>query len=316
MKKWITVLLTVLIVIFSSLISGCRNTEMSDNGKINIVSTIFPQYDFARQITGDNANLKLLIQPAGETHTYEPTPQDIISIEKADIFLYIGGESDEWVDGILQSVDTRKTQVVRLMDYVDTFDEEVVEGMEDDEEDSTTTEKEIDEHIWTSPQNAIKMTQAICDTVCKADKNNADLYRKNTEDYIVQLKNLDDTFRTITENARRKEIVFGDRFPLRYFTEEYHLKYYAAFPGCSSETEPSASTVAFLIDKVKKDKIPAVLKIELSNGTVAQTIAKETNTQVLTFYSCHNLSKEQFDNGETYLSMMNKNTDTLRKILN
>ena len=313
MKKWVAVLLTVLTVIFSSLLSGCRNTEMPDNGKINIVSTIFPQYDFARQITGDKANLTLLIQPAGETHTYEPTPQDIIRIEKADVFLYIGGESDKWTDSILQSVNTEKTRVVRLMDCVDTFDEEIVEGMEDKDGDST---KEIDEHIWTSPQNAVKMTQAICDAVCEADKNNMDLYRKNTEDYIIQLKNLDDTFRTVTENAKRKEIVFGDRFPLRYFTEEYHLKYYAAFPGCSSETEPSASTVAFLIDKVKKDKIPAVLKIELSNGTVAQTIAKETNTKVLTFYSCHNLSKEQFDNGETYLSMMNKNTDTLKKILN
>ena len=311
MKKLLSLLLVSVIVVLS--FSACTTTESTDNGKLNIVATIFPQYDFARQIVGDKANLRMLLAPAGESHTYEPSPQDIIAIEEADVFLYIGGESEEWVNGILNSVDTQKTKIVRLMDSVHTFEEETVEGMEHDEEEN---EKEIDEHIWTSPQNAIAMVKAISEAVCEADKENAEIYRSHTEQYIGQLQTLDKNFKDVVDGAKRQELVFGDRFPLRYFTEEYHLTYYAAFPGCSAETEPSASTIAFLTDKVKKDNIPIVLKIELSNGTVAQTIAKETNTKVMTFYSCHNLSKEQFDKGETYLSMMTQNVSTLQKALN
>ena len=312
MKKILSLLLITAVVLLS--LGGCAKNSTADNGKINIVSTIFPQYDFARQIVGQKANLNMLIAPPGESHTYEPTPQDIISIEEADIFLYIGGESDEWVNGILDSVDTKKTRIVRLIDCVSTFDEETVEGMEQDKND--TGEKEIDEHIWTSPKNAVAMVKVISEAICQADGKNAETYRSNTESYIKQLESLDKQFRTVVEGAKRKELIFGDRFPLRYFTEEYQLKYYAVFPGCSSETEPSAATVAFITDKVKKDKVPVVLKIELSNGTVAETIAKETNTKVMTFYSCHNLSKEQFENGETYLSMMTENISTLKQALN
>lgn len=321
-KKIISVIL--LVVIISSLfITGCSTDEDTDNGKINVVATIFPQYDFARQIAGDKANLKMLIAPAGETHTYEPTPQDIINIEKSDVFLYIGGENDEWVEDILDSIDTEKTQVVKLIDYVDTVDEEIVEGMEDDEDEHNEDEHnedehtvEADEHIWTSPLNAIKMVNAIKEALCKADSANSNIYKANADKYISQLNELDGKFKDVVSNSERKELIFGDRFPLIYFTREYDLTYYAAFPGCSSETEPSASTIAFLTDKVKEDKASVVLKIELSNDAVAKTIAEETNAEVLTFYSCHNLTKEQFDNGETYLSMMTENVETLKKALN
>ncbi|MEE0858074.1 MAG: metal ABC transporter substrate-binding protein [Acutalibacteraceae bacterium] len=316
-KKVISVFL--LVVIVSSLfITGCSTEEETDDGKINVVATIFPQYDFARQIAGDKINLKMLIAPAGETHTYEPTPQDIISIEKSDVFLYIGGENDEWVEDILDSIDTDKTQVIKLIDYVDTVEEETVEGMESDEEEHSDEghSVEADEHIWTSPLNAAKMVNAIKDALCKADTVNADIYKKNADNYISKLNELDSKFKEIVSNSERQELIFGDRFPLVYFTKEYDLTYYAAFPGCSSETEPSASTIAFLTDKVKEDKVPVVLKIELSNDTVAKTIAEETNAEVLTFYSCHNLTKEQFNNGETYLSMMEENVETLKKALN
>lgn len=311
LKRFLSLLLIAIVFLLS--LSACTNTTQKDNGKINIVATIFPQYDFARQIVGEKANLRMLIPPAGESHTYEPTPQDIISIEEADIFLYIGGESDSWVDSILDSVDTQKTKIIKLIDYVTTVNEEIVEGME---KDNDTDETEIDEHIWTSPQNAIKMVNAISETICQADKQNAEFYRTNTEKYIHQLNELDQQFKDVVDKSMRKELIFGDRFPLRYFTETYHLNYYAAFPGCSSETEPSASTIAFLTDKVRKDNIQVILKIELSNATVAETIAKETNTKVMTFYSCHNLSKKDFDNGETYLSLMTRNVATLKIVLN
>lgn len=317
LKKFIS-LLSAAAILFTLVLTGCNKAEDESNGKINVVSTIFPQYDFSRQIAGDNANLKMLIPPAGESHTYEPTPQDIISIENSDVFLYIGGENDKWVDDILDGIDTNKTKVVKLMDCVDTVDEEIIEGMqehtEEHEEDHDETYNK-DEHIWTSPINAISMTNTICDAMCNADKKNSEIYKENAKKYISQLEELDNEFKNVVDSAENNELVFGDRFPLRYFTDEYGLKYYAAFPGCSSETEPSAATIAFLTNKVKEDKIPVILKIELSNGVVANTIAEETNTEVMTFYSCHNLTKEQFENGETYLSMMTENIATLKKAL-
>lgn len=317
MKKF-SVFILVFTIVIISVFTGCNSNNFDNDEKINIVSTIFPLYDFSRQITGDKANLKMLIKPAGDTHTYEPTPQDIISIEKSDVFLYIGGESDEWVENIIDNIDTNKTKVIKLIDYVDTLEEIEIEGMQTHEEHSgeDKDEPEIDEHIWTSPVNAIKMVTAISNTICGVDQINSEEYLKNTDNYIKQLNDIDNKFRDIVENSKRKEFIFGDRFPLIYFAKEYGLKYYAAFPGCSSETEPSASTLAFLVDKMKEDNIPCVLKIELSNGNVAQSIASEVDVDVLTFYSCHNLTKDEFDNGESYISMMNKNIETLKKVLN
>ena len=316
MKKKIFLLFTVLAIVIASVFSGCGQKENQASG-VKIVSTIFPQYDFARAITGDKGSLKMLIPPGGEAHTYEPTPQDIISIQEADVFLYIGGESDAWVDNILDSVDTSKTKVVKLIDCVDTLQEETIEGMQEEKHsDEDDNEPETDEHIWTSPKNAIKMVNAISDAICQADSQNDKYYKENTKNYVSKLEELDKSFSEIVKNGKRNEIIFGDRFPLVYFTKEYGLKYYAAFPGCASETEPSASTIAFLTDKVKEDKIPVVFKIELSSSAVADTIAGETGAKVLTFYSCHNLSKDQFNNGETYLSMMTDNLAVLKTALN
>lgn len=308
-----TILLVVLLLLAVITFTGCTSSEKPDNGKINIVSTIFPQYDFAREIAVDKANFKMLIQPGGESHTYEPTPQDIISIQNADVFLYIGGENDAWVDDILNSIDTTEIQIVKLIDYVEltSVGEEEHNHSHSDEHSS-----EFDEHIWTSPMNAKKMVEAISEAICKADPENADYYNNNTANYSAKLIDLDTRIRDVVSNAKRTELIFGDRFPLIYFTKEYGLTYHAAFPGCSSETEPSASTIALLSDKVKQENIPVILKIELSNSTVADTIASETSTKVLTFYSCHNLSKTQFDNGESYLSMMTENIETLKIALN
>ncbi len=312
MRKKIT-LLTWLLLVSIIFFAGCTTQQQADNGKINIVSTIFPQYDFAREIAGDKANLKMLIQPGGDAHSYEPTPQDIISIQEADVFLYIGGENDAWVDDILKSIDTSNIQIVKLIDTV-----ELQCVGEADSHDHTHSEHshEFDEHIWTSPINAKKMVEAISNAICKADEVNANYYNENTQLYLDKLDDLDESFKNITANSKRKQLVFGDRFPLIYFTNEYGLTYHAAFPGCSAESEPSAQDIASLTDIVKKNNIPVILKIELSNSSVADTIASETATSVYTFYSCHNLSKEQFDNGESYISMMTENIKTLETALN
>lgn len=306
-KRIIALIISVLIS--TTLITGCT-TQQTDDGKIDIVSTIFPQYDFAREIAGDKANLKMLIQPGGDSHSYEPTPQDIISIQEADVFLYIGGKNDAWVDDILNSIDTTDIQIVKLIDCVELTCADEGEINEDEHN------HEYDEHIWTSPLNAQKMVREISTAICNADPENADTYNANTTIYLNKLLDLDNSFKDVVKNSKRTELVFGDRFPLIYFTKDYGLKYYSAFPGCSAESEPSASTIANLTDIVKKKNIPVVLKIELSNSSVADTIASETSTEVLTFYSCHNLSKTQFDDGESYISMMTENVQTLKTALN
>ncbi|MDD2979334.1 MAG: metal ABC transporter substrate-binding protein [Hespellia sp.] len=321
--------LPLLLFSLSALVGGCGSSKVEkDSDKISVVATIFPQYDFTRAIAGDNAEITMLLKPGSESHSYEPTPQDIITIQKCDVFLYVGGENDAWVEEILSSMDTSNMQVIALTDCVDTVEEEVVEGMQESHEDEAETvddvsgqkaeaqRGEIDEHVWTSPKNAQKIVDKISRALCTADPEHASDYEANTSEYQEELAKLDMQFRHVTDSAERREIIFGDRFPLRYFAEEYGLTYYAAFPGCASDTEPSAATIAFLIDKVKEDKIPIVFKIELSNGNMAEAIADATGAREETFYSCHNISADDWNNGETYLSLMEKNVETLKDALN
>lgn len=320
MKKIILLLSTVLLL--SITLIGCGLTKPSvsknDSDKLSIVTTIFPQYDFTRQIIGKKAEVTMLLPPASESHSFEPTPQDIIKIQNCDVFIYVGGESDSWVEGILESMDTSKIKIITLMDSVDVVEEEIVEGMEEEEEDSDegeTHETEYDEHVWTSPRNAKIIVQKISDILCETDLANADTYKKNTADYIKKLDELDKKFVTTVAEAKHKTLVFGDRFPFRYFADTYGLDYFAAFPGCSTETEPSAETVAFLIDKVKAEQIPAVLHIELSNKKMANSIAEPTKAKVLLLHACHNISKSDFEAGKTYLDLMNDNVETLKEAL-
>ena len=309
MKKIIKILFILLIVVT---LTGCHKEETK---KYTIISTIFPGYDFSRAITKGNEEIevKMLLRPGGEMHDFEPTPKDIKSIRNSDIFIYVGGESDSWINDILKDIKSDKTKLIRLMDLVDTKEEEIVEGMEREEEDE---EKELDEHVWTSPVNAIKMTEEIKKEIIKMDSTNKDLYENNSNNYIDELKKIDSEVRNIVANSKRKELVFGDRFPLRYFTEEYGLTYYAAFSGCSEASEASAKTVSYLIKKVKENNIPVVLKIELSSDKIAKQISKETNAKVLEFNSAHNISKEDFTNGTTYVDIMKENIKVLKQALN
>ncbi|GHU64483.1 high-affinity zinc uptake system binding-protein ZnuA [Spirochaetia bacterium] len=306
------------IIIFTVLFCGtaCKINKNSstqyDGGKITVTATIFPPYDFVRAIAKDKVNLTMLLPPASESHSFEPTPKDIITIQNSDIFIYAGGESDEWVNTILESMDTRNITIISLMNTVDAVEEEIVEGMEEEAEEEDIV---YDEHVWTSPLNAIRIVQAITDALCKADTINADSYRQNADDYITQLEELDAEFQAVADNANRKTIVFGDRFPFRYFADRYGLSYFAAFPGCSTETEPSAATVAFLIDKIKNERIPVIFHIELSNERMADTIAEETGTEKLLLHACHNISKKDFENRVTYVDLMRQNVENLRRAL-
>ena len=497
-KRFLSVLFSLALVV--TLCVGCSPSttqKENDTETLSVVSTIFPGYDFTREVAGEHIELTMLLPPGAESHSFDPTPQDIITIQNCDVFIYVGGDSDAWVKGILDSMDTSDMKILSMMDLVETVPEELVEGMEEDhghshdhdvdpdeiydrplsdwagswhtiestlssgaldsyiahkaEENSTDfatqkentaarwksdyptlvitgegatidgvtvayqyigyqlvegdhgssvwygfeavdtasgtpkylafsdhstgghaeeeehedehehglphfhirygnesfdalttmenwsptyfpadasddavaeamsghgSEQEYDEHVWTSPVNAMKITQAISDTLCALDEENADAYRANCAAYLGRLAELDATFRAVVQNAAHKTLIFGDRFPFRYFADEYGLDYFAAFPGCSTETEASAQTVAFLIDKVKAEQLPAVFHIELSNEKMANTISEATGAKKLLLHSCHNVTKDQLETGVSYLDLMTQNVEALREALN
>lgn len=309
------------VLVLLSALSGCGPQLSQDESKVQVVSTLFPYYDFARQIGGDRVEVTLLLSPGRESHSFEPTPLDVIRISEADVFLYNGGEGEVWVDETMDAYDAPDQVVCRMMDYVDVLEEELVEGMEAEgghdhdheghEEDSD--EIEYDEHIWTSPVNAKLLAQAVCDALTKADPEGADYYAANLEAYQAQLDELDAAFRQVVAEGKRDILVFGDRFPLLYFCKTYGLRYRAAFQGCSSDTEPSVKTLAYLIDKVNEEHIPVVYHLELSSEAITNVICESTGAKSLQFHSCHNLSREDFEQGATYLSLMWQNVEALKE---
>ena len=342
--------------------AGCgKTTEKEDNYRLKIVASLFPYYDMARAVIGDvkGIDLKMIVTPGQDSHSFEPTPSDVIQMENADVLIYNGGSLETWIDTLLDSLNNKNKIQMKMMDYVDVLNEEIVEGMDtrfeehdheehshkednhnkenhkedshseenhkednhsedssnDSEfhnEDSEEEHEETDEHIWTSPVNEIIMTEKICETLSKALPEEKENFQKNAENYISQLKELDNEFRTIVENAKTKEIIFADKFPLQYFAKEYGLKYYAAFPGCGSDMEPSAKTIAFLVDKIKEDNIKAVFYLELSSHIVADAIETDTGAKPLQFNSCHNITQKQFDSGVTYVDLIKENVNNLK----
>lgn len=342
--------------------AGCgKTTEKEDNYRLKIVTSLFPYYDMARAVIGDvkGIDLKMTVTPGQDSHSFEPTPSDVIQMENADVLIYNGGSLETWIDTLLDSLNNKNQIQMKMMDYVDVLNEEIVEGMdtrfeehdhdehshkednhnkEKHKEDSHSEEKhkednhsedssndsefhnedseegheETDEHIWTSPVNEIIMTEKICETLSKALPEEKENFQKNAESYISQLKELDNEFRTIVENAKINEIIFADKFPLQYFAKEYGLKYYAAFPGCGSDMEPSAKTIGFLVDKIKEDNIKAVFYLELSSHIVADAIETDTGAKPLQFNSCHNITQKQFDSGVTYIDLMKENVNNLK----
>jgi len=298
----------VLLVLFP----GCRRTQIpGEEGKLNVVSLIFPTYDFVRVIAGDKVNLVMLLPPGTESHSYEPSARDIIILRESDLFIYPGGQGAKWVDRILGSMNVPQMKVLNLMEIVDAVEEELVEGMEDDDEEIPA----LDEHVWTSPRNAGIIVAAITEALCELDSANAGFYRQNAADYRAKLDELDAGFMSVVKGAKRNTIIVGDRFPFRYLADVYKLKYFAAFPGCSTETEPSAATIAFLINKTKSENIPVVFHLELSNEKIADAISEATGAKKLILHSSHNVTKKDFDRGANYLDLQKANMVNLKEAL-
>lgn len=318
--------------------------------KLSVICSNFAEYDFVRQITGDLASVKMLLRPGMESHSFDPTVKDILDLQNCGLFVYVGGDSDAWVDKVLASFDKGKgPRVVKLMDLVETVPEEIVEGMQHDHDHDGDDdhghahhdhgpdcdhghdhdakeeghhhhhdgeEPELDEHVWTAPENAIQIVKKLGEVAAELDPGNKAQYASRAAVYLEQLRRLDDDFRKLIEGSKRREIIVGDRFPFLYFCREFGLKYYAAFPGCANQTEPNPETVAFLIDKVKQDGIPVVFHIELSNGQMARAIADATGAQVRLLNAVHNVSAEDFEKGITYLDLMRHNLNVLKEALN
>lgn len=295
------------------LLCGCSLVEKPKNGRLQIVTTIFPAYDFARQIFGDKADVTLLLKPGTESHSYDPSARDIVKIDGCDLFIYNGGESDAWVDNILKTAD--EANAIKMMSFVEALEEEELIGAEEEHEDHDHEDEEYDEHIWTSPKNAALIVDGIKREAVRLDASNAAYYEQNAAAYSEKILDLDRRFDELLAGERRY-FVFGDRFPLLYFFKEYDLNYYAAFPGCGSETEPSAQTIAFLTEKLSEnDTVPTVFCIELSNRKLAETLADENGLSVAEFHTCHNITADDFAAGESYVSLMERNYQTLQSAL-
>lgn len=315
-------------VLTTGLLSGCAYGKKKNDGKISVVTTCFPPYDFARAVAGDTADITMLLNTGAEAHSYEPTPRDIAEIQNCNVFICIGGEDEVWVDSVLEAVDNDSMTVIRLFDYAELLEEEAVAGASPDghdhhhhhsedehEHDSKVNENNADGHIWTSPENAVKCVQAIEDAFCEKYIENSEFYRSNAEEYIKRLEQLDSDFRKITENTGEKVIIVGDRFPFRYLAHEYDLEYFAAFSGCSSESEPSVYTMAFLIDEILEHNADTVFYLEFSTRKLTEKLCDATGAKMLPLNSCHNVSKDDFSSGVTYIDLMYENLKNLKEAL-
>lgn len=313
--------LLLLILCLCLCLSLCACAETAEDpdrdARLTVVTTVFPAWDFARQIGGERVRSLLLVPPGAESHSFEPTARDVLEIRSAALFFCNGGESEAWVGQLLEGQDAPKETLV-MLECVQALEEEVKEGMQkpfEEEEEGEEEGPEYDEHVWTSPVNALLICQALTERLCALDPEGETLYRSNLARYQGKLLELDAAFRRTVAQAQGKTLVFADRFPVRYFVEEYGLDYYAAFPGCADDAEPSARTVAFLIDVVRDRKIPAVCTIEFSNQKMAEVIAEDTGCEILPFHSCHNVSAEQFREGISYLELMWGNVETVKEAL-
>ena len=302
MRKFVCIFFAVL-MLFS--LCGCKAEE----GKgIKIVTTVFPPYDFAKAIAGE---AEMLIPAGSESHYFEPSLSDIAKIRSADLFIYAGDSIDPWAEKVLSSIEGSEVKILKMSDYVNLLEEEsAVPG-----EHTHSHEETMDEHIWTSPKNAIIITQKIAETLCEIDSDNTEKYNKNCEDYVNQLKNLDRELENTVSDGETKTLVFADRFPFRYMAHDYNLECFAAFSGCSTDTEPTLQTVKSLVEKIMSENLPAVIITETTKGSVASAIADKAGVKILTMNSCHNVSAKEKENGATYIDLMNENIKVLREAL-
>lgn len=321
MKKILALLLALWIP--AAVLSGCApQDDSAASNKLNIVTTIFPAYDWVREILGDEtdrAEITMLLDSGVDLHSYQPTVDDIVKISDCDLFLYVGGESDGWVDDALKNAPNKERKVIRLLDVLgdSAKAEETVEGMQEEEHDHEE-EAEYDEHIWLSLKNAQVLVAAISEALQETDPARKDTYAANAAAYVEKLSALDGEYRAAVDSGKYKTLLFGDRFPFRYLADDYGLDYYAAFPGCSAETEASFETVSFLAGKMDALGLPCVLTIEGTQHKIAETIVQNTaqkNQQVLTMDSMQAVTANDAASGVSYLSIMEKNLSVLKKAL-
>lgn len=332
MKKYISILLAAVMVVCC--ISACgqnksnTNTRTKDNNskQIKVVTTIFPEYDWVKQIAGDedtDMELTMLLDNGVDLHSYQPTADDIMKISDCDLFIYVGGESDTWVEDALKEAVNKNMKVINLLDVLGSSvkEEEVVEGMETEEEEEKSEEEEepeYDEHVWLSLRNAKVLCKAIADNLAEIDTENADIYQKNEKAYAAKLDELDKRYQETVDSASQKTLLFGDRFPFRYMTDDYGISYYAAFVGCSAETEASFETISFLSEKVDELGLKNVITIEKSDRKIAKTIienTKEKNQSILTLDSMQSTTSDDVKKGATYFSIMENNLNVLQEAL-
>ena len=311
------ILAGILAAVFCGSLTACGTNSIANDGKLTVVATNFALYDFARAVCGDTCDVRMLLAPGSESHDFEATLADIALIAETDVFVYVGGESEKWVPDVLEAAGASDVVRVRAMDLVETHINAGTEsGQEHSEDDGH--HHEADEHVWTSIPNARMILREILDTVVLLDEDekNDDTYRANYDTYLEELMQIDADIREIVDTAERDTVIFADRFPFRYFTEEYGLEYCAAFDGCSSSVEPSLSVVNSLIERVNETGSTAVFTIEYSDRKTAEAIAAETGCTILEFHSAHNVSRSDFESGITYADIMRQNAENLKIALN
>ena len=314
-KNYISIIICLVLVL--TLFSSCSSDNNDkDTSKLSIVTTIFPTYDFARAVASDTADITMLINPGVESHSYEPTPSDIIKIQSADAFIYTGPDMENWAEEILSSINTQKVKIINLSEGIDLLkpmlDGEHAHDKDISSSDEQTHAHEYDPHIWTSPINAIKMVQEIETALNEIDPDNSSIYTKNADNYISQLNELDKKFKDIVANGADRNFFFSGRFALTYFAAQYSLKCDSAYDSCSTETEPSVASITRLINEIKENNIPVIYYEELIDPKVGRSIAEQTGAELMLFHTCHNISLDDFNAGKTYIDLMNNNAIALQ----
>ncbi len=309
--KRLFVFLLVQFLLFSLSLSSCVQENVS--GKIQIVTTLFPQYDFARQIAGDKADVTMLITPGVESHSFDPSPADIIKVNLSQLFIYTGEYMEAWAKRIIDGLDNKDVVVLNVTDGITL---ELTEDEETGEDGHDESDHLYDPHVWTDPNNAMIMAENITNALCSIDPYNAEYYKANASAYILELKDLDTAFQEVVEGGNRRQVIFGGRNPFYYFLTRYGLSYMSAYDSCSTETEPSVKIVAKLMDEIKEKELPVIFYEELREPKVAKSISDETGIKMLLFHSCHNVSKAEMNDGATYLSLMKQNLRNLEEALN
>ena len=323
MKRLIALFMSLITIVTA--LAGCSTAGNQSDADIKVVCTIFPVYDWVREVAGDRdgVEITMLLDDGVDLHSYQPTAKDLLDIGECDLFIYVGGESDKWVDDALEQANNKDMIVLDLMDVLGdkAKEEELVEGMqgeEEEEEEKGEEAPEYDEHVWLSLKNAALFTEKIADALAEVDNQHADAFKANADAYVKKLNALDEQYQQAVDKATVKTLLFGDRFPFRYLTDDYNLNYYAAFIGCSAESEASFETITFLAGKVDELGLKAIIKTETSDGSIANTVKENTKAkdqEILTLDSIQSVTADRVEADETYLSIMESNLEVLKKAL-